>query len=171
MSWRNIRAGLLVVGGLAFVAVAAVGKVRPDLVADVMPPLLQRGSPTPAESSPARIIAGPVWVIDGETVELPGGERLRLSNIAAPTPTARPRCSGEVVMARKATETLAALVAGGHELRLIPEARPTHDRLGHRLGRLEIDGADAGEALVAAGVARRGRVNVDTWCGRGSRFG
>ncbi len=84
-----------------------------------------------------------VEVIDGDTVDLGNGERVRLVGIDTPE---RGECGYE-----KAADALSALVLGRQvELVRSDEDRDQYDRL---LRYVDVDGADAGLELVRRGLA------------------
>lgn len=132
-----------------------------------------------ARPSRAEPVAGPIRVIDGDTVELlRSGEIIRLYNIDAPE--ARPcaggthggatsscaRCPAEMALAARAGERLAAMLEGQPVAihRCEPSGR-CKDRYGRTLARLEAAGRDVGEALINEGLATRWPERGN-WCGR-----
>ncbi len=82
-------------------------------------------------------------VLDGDTLRLPGGERVRLAAIDTPE-RGRP-------LADRATALLTSL-AGGGPVELVP-ADPPRDRYGRLLADVRIGGLSASEVLVGAGLA------------------
>jgi len=85
-----------------------------------------------------------VDVIDGDTVDVTGGERVRLIGIDAPE---RGECGfGE------ATAALRSLVEG-KVVRLVPGARDDRDRYGRLLRYVEVDGLDANLEMIRRGLA------------------
>lgn len=114
-----------------------------------------------------------IVVIDGDTVGLPGGERVRIFNIDAPE-TRGARCEAEAVAGYRAKERLAALMRGRPvEIRRCEPSGRCRDRYGRTLARLEAGGRDLGEVLVSEGralpwatgpAARQSRVAY--WCGK-----
>lgn len=102
------------------------------------------------------------WVIDGDTIDdRATGVRYRLANIDAPETDSR--CYKEAERAQLAKWTLVRLVRGAQ----LVVARPTfrRDRFGRRVAFILIDGADAGETLVARGLAVPWRGWRKRWCG------
>lgn len=114
-----------------------------------------------------------IVIIDGDTVGLPGGERVRIFNIDAPE-TRRSRCMAELVAGLDAKERLAQLLRGGPvEVNRCEASGRCRDRYGRTLARLSAGGRDVGGVLVAEGkalawatgpAARADRVTY--WCGR-----
>lgn len=86
---------------------------------------------------------GRLTVLDGDTLRLPDGRRVRLRSVDTPE-LGRP-CAAE---ARAFT---AERIAGG-TLRLVPD-EPKHDRYGRLLADVLVDGESLSEALLAAGLA------------------
>lgn len=108
-----------------------------------------------------------IRVVDGDTVDH-GFWRWRLEGFDAPETGSRARCHEERVLGQSATLRLAEAVRDGQAL-LAPVGPVWNvDRYNRRLGRLTIDGRDAGDILTAEGLARpyaggeRG-----SWCAEG----
>lgn len=89
-----------------------------------------------------------IIVIDGDTVALPGGERIRLVEIDAPE-SFRSSCDAELVAGLAAKEALRALLAG----RRVTIERNGLDRYRRTLARLITPAGDVGAALLRAGHA------------------
>jgi len=86
-----------------------------------------------------------VHVVDGDTVDVAGGERIRVIGIDTPE-------SGQPC-ATQATTAMSALVLN-KPVRLTPGARDDRDRYGRLLRYLDlIDGTDAGLTLIEQGLA------------------
>ena len=104
-----------------------------------------------------------LYVIDGDTLAW-GDERVRLQGIDAPE-IRSPECPEELRQGQAARAVLERLVRDGREL-VIHEsgARDKYHRL---LGRLSVDGKDAGEVLMTQGLAvtYHGQLTAG-WCGR-----
>ena len=98
-----------------------------------------------------------VW--DGDTLVV-AGERVRIANIDTPEMPPKARCAAEADGALRARDRLQALVASGP----VELERTGTDRYGRTLARVSIDGADAGNALVAAGLARPWEGRRRSWC-------
>jgi endonuclease YncB( thermonuclease family) len=112
----------------------------------------------PAESFPARACSA----VDGDTIRC-GRERIRISNIDTPELGSHARCAAEAELADRAKRfTAERLAAGPIEIRRDVE-RP-RDRYGRTLATVRAQEADLGEALVAAGLARRWDGRRHPWC-------
>lgn len=83
-------------------------------------------------------------VVDGDTVDVSTGERIRLIGIDTPE---RGECGYE-----EATERVEQLVAGA-EITLAAGAQDDTDRYGRLLRYVEADGVDVGQALIDEGLA------------------
>lgn len=106
------------------------------------------------------------YVIDGDTVRLRDGRTVRLWNIDAPE-TLRARCEAEAALGFRAKERLARLLAAGPLAVILDEPKGRReDRYGRTLARLTVAGRDAGEQLIAEGLATRWPQRRD-WCGAG----
>lgn len=104
-------------------------------------------------------------VHDGDTVRLCDGERVRLANIDAPELAGSSRCTART-RARlagsknpswcdgkagiRSRDQLRAFLASGRAM----IRRTGTDRYGRTLARLSVNGRDAGEYLIARGLAR-----------------
>lgn len=88
-------------------------------------------------------------VVDGDTIVMVGGERVRLSNVD--TPEMRCRCEIECTLARRATETTRRLTRDGVFL----QRRPNRDRYNRTLAEVFLpDGRELGGILISRGLAR-----------------
>lgn len=143
--------GLILASAAVFAATVAVGLAWPRLTNVIA--LTSR----PAE------LAQVSYVIDGDTLVIAGGERVRLLGIDAPEMPPRASCDREVEMALAAKARLMALLRQAEvvELRRQGEDR---DRYGRQLRRVFADGQDLGDALVLEGLAQRWRGRKATWC-------
>ena len=83
-------------------------------------------------------------VVDGDTIDVSGGQRVRLIGIDTPE-------IGDCGYGLAGAE-LRRLV-GGRSVVLVPGARDDRDRYGRLLRYVEVDGVDANLALIRAGVA------------------
>ena len=126
-------------------------------------PLLVALAPTLCASS---TLAGPITVIDGDTVER-DGQRWRLSDIDAPE-LHHARCAAERTLAIKSAARLVELLeaSGG---RVIDSGR--REKYGRHLGRLIIGWPTTGEETWSAiaireglAVAWNGRGRAHDWC-------
>ncbi len=123
----------------------------------------------------AETIEGPaIRVIDGDTVNLPGGERIRIYNIDAPE-THEPHCEAERERGHAATQRLALLLAEGpvSVQRCEADTGRCKDRYGRTLARLIAPHGDVGMLLIQDGLAEPwapGRAakeaRIEIWCGR-----
>jgi endonuclease YncB( thermonuclease family) len=112
-------------------------------------------------------------VVDGDTFWI-GGDKVRIAGIDAPE-THDYRCASELALGDRATETLHALLNSGAVTMTVIEdfaqsgtlsegrARD-RDRYGRLLRNVAVDGADVGEAMVGAGVAREYAGGRRPWC-------
>lgn len=99
-------------------------------------------------------------VVDGDTFYL-GGEKVRIAGIDAPE-THDYRCPSEKALGDRATAELRALLnSGAVTMTSIGRDRDTY---GRRLRNVAVDGADAGEALISAGLARAYANGRRSWC-------
>lgn len=112
-----------------------------------------------------------IIVIDGDTVALPGGERIRLQAIDTPE-SSRPSCEAELVAALKAKERLAQLVRvpGLTVERCDIHGDRCQDRYGRTLANLRTSAGDVGQTLMREGHALPYRPGANAlrtahWCG------
>ncbi len=117
--------------------------------------LLAAALPLPAGASACR-------AVDGDTIVC-AGETIRISNIDTPELGSHARCAGEADLAARAKAFTAARLTTGR-VELHRDARRPRDRYGRTLATVRIDGADLGEALVAAGLARVWDGRRRPWC-------
>lgn len=103
-----------------------------------------------------------VRVIDGDTIRLSNGERVRLLNIDTPEMPPRSQCESERLLALEATARLKSLMRGG-DVVLYP-GPADRDRYGRLLRRAEINGVDLGEQLIREGLAQRWAGAKARWC-------
>lgn len=99
-----------------------------------------------------------IRVIDGDTIAL-GSEHIRLLDIDAPE-THSPRCAAELAKGREATDYLRRLVAGAGGAAI---ERAGLDKYGRTLAHLSLDGRDAGDLMLRAGLAVRWRPGHAAW--------
>jgi micrococcal nuclease len=99
-------------------------------------------------------------IIDGDTLQLSSGERVRIENIDAPELQAR--CEAERRLALAAKADLAQAVGDGSGLRV---ERSGVDRYGRTLAKLRRGGTDIGETMISRGLARRWTGRRFSWCG------
>lgn len=102
------------------------------------------------------------YVIDGDTVRLDGGERIRIAGIDAPeTRVGQARCAREIRRGKVATAVARALLEG-REVTIVRVGRSYQRTVAHLL----LEGRDVAGDLVRRGAARawpRGRPKPD-WC-------
>jgi endonuclease YncB( thermonuclease family) len=99
-------------------------------------------------------------VVDGDTFYI-GGEKVRVAGIDAPE-THPPRCDTEARLGEEATERLRDMLNGGAvTMTSIDRDRDVYGRL---LRNVAVNGADVGEAMVSAGVAREYGSGRRPWC-------
>lgn len=146
---------------LVFVGVFAAGLALPALPALPDLPAL----PGPILSVSGRPILEAIAVVDGDTVRLSSGEKIRISNIDTPETPPRSSCPEEARLAQAATTNLRSMVAGARDVRFVPDWDRERDAYGRLLGRVVIDGADVGEAQIAAGLAQPWQGHRAWWCG------
>jgi endonuclease YncB( thermonuclease family) len=115
-----------------------------------------------------------IYIIDGDTVRLPGGETIRLHAIDAPE-TGRARCEAELAAGLRAKERLRALLVGQSVeiVRGEPGTGRERDRYGRTLGALVTPAGDVAMVMIAEGHAvpwRAGKgaaqARAAHWCGR-----
>lgn len=105
-------------------------------------------------------LAHPV-VVDGDTLR-DGDERYRVENIDAPERGQRAECPEERALAEAARAYVGEWVAGAQRDEALPTGR--RDRYGRVVARIEIDGVDLGERLMARGLAQRWRGRKADFC-------
>lgn len=99
-------------------------------------------------------------VVDGDTFWI-AGEKIRIENIDAPE-SHQPACDAERDLAARATLHLRRLLGEPSSLAIV-RSRP--DGLGRTLARVVANGRDAGEAMIAEGVAVPWAGKRHDWCG------
>lgn len=131
-------------------------------------------APAIAGINPPEPIQGPIRVIDGDTVQLATGERVRIYNIDAPE-THKPRCAAEGILGSAAAAYLTAWL--DHDVVAISRCEVgtgrCRDRYGRTLATLTTPNiGDVGEKLIAVGAAlpwQPGKAAHDArarhWCG------
>ena len=89
---------------------------------------------------------------------------MRIADIDAPeTETHPPRCAYEAQLGNEATDKLHALLnSGAATMTSIDRDRDVYGRL---LRNVQVNGADVGEAMISAGLAREyGSGRRQPWC-------
>lgn len=107
------------------------------------------------------------YVIDGDTLRLASGERIRIANIDAPeTNAGQAKCRAEIARGQAAKRDARALLAG---------RTVTIERVGRSYNRtvanVRLSGRDVASMLVGRGIAAwwpRGGARPD-WCRRSAR--
>jgi endonuclease YncB( thermonuclease family) len=113
-------------------------------------------------------------VLNGDTLSVPGKDRIRLFNIDAPA-TVDFRCERELILGLKAKQRLVELVRSG----LVSIERRDKDPYRRTLGYVRLgDGRDVGRVLLAEGLVAPYRPdeageaeNLALWCGSAARAG
>lgn len=99
-------------------------------------------------------------VVDGDTFYM-NGETVRIADLDAPE-THPPRCDYEARLGEQATRMLHDLLNSGRvTMTSIDRERDIYGRL---LRNVQVDGADVGETMVSAGVAREYGSGRKPWC-------
>ena len=119
---------------------------------------------------PETIDGSTLSIFDGDTVVLPGGDRIRLLGIDAPE-TFDARCERELMLGLRVRQRLAELLQG----QAVTIERQFKDRFGRSLATIRLaDDRDVGDVLVEEGLAvayRPGRAaseeRLARWCGPG----
>ncbi|HEY8616166.1 MAG TPA: thermonuclease family protein [Phenylobacterium sp.] len=102
-------------------------------------------------------------MIDGDTLVLAGGDRVRILNIDTAEMPPRSRCAAEEQLALAAKDRLAELTGRAAKVTLTKAGRERDD-YGRLLRRVEVDGRDVGDLLVAEGLAQRWGGRKARWC-------
>lgn len=106
------------------------------------------------------VLVQPV-VIDGDTLRA-GEERYRVENIDAPERGRRSECADERALAEAARAYVMEWIAGAARVEVRPSGR--RDLYGRIVARVEIDGIDLGERLMARGLAQSWRGHKADFC-------
>jgi endonuclease YncB( thermonuclease family) len=113
--------------------------------------------PVPGESTEPLISSAGLRVIDGDTVDLADGRRVRLIGYDTPE-TFEPRCSKERRLGLKATRRLRQLTKNGHvDVELVRcSCAPADPDCNYEraCGKLSVDGKNVGSVLIAEGLAK-----------------
>jgi micrococcal nuclease len=119
-------------------------------------------APTVVDGVPAR---ADFQVIDGDTLRTPEGERIRLIGIDAPELPPRAKCAREAELALAAKDRLTGLIGSAAHIKTSPRSgEPDRDRFDRLLRDVSVDGVDAGEILLAEGLAKVWRGRKSVWC-------
>lgn len=103
--------------------------------------------------------------IDGDTLRDAAGERYRVENIDAPERGRRAECPEERILAEASAAYVEAWLAPARRVEAHPVGR--RDRYGRVVARIEIDGVDLGERLIARGLAQPWRGRKADFCAGG----
>lgn len=106
------------------------------------------------------VLSQPV-VVDGDTLR-DGETRYRVENIDAPERGHRAQCPEERALAETANAYLTSWVASADQVVVVPIGRT--DRYGRPVVRVQIDGVDLGERLMARGLAQPWRGRKADFC-------
>lgn len=99
--------------------------------------------------------------IDGDTLR-DGDDRYRVENIDAPERGARAECPEERALAEAASVYVSEWIARARRVEAHPTGR--RDRYGRVVARIDLDGVDLGERLIARGLAQRWRGRKADFC-------
>jgi len=143
-----------------FALTVAIGLAWPQLRRE----LGARVSQTPSWSGQG---AGPsvvvTRVIDGDTFDIAGGERVRILNIDAAEMPPKSHCAREADLAVRGKARLQDLVRRGDQITLVGVSRD-RDTYGRLLRFVRIDGQDVGDQLIREGLAQPWRGRHAQWC-------
>ncbi len=101
------------------------------------------------------------YAIDGDTLRDVQGVSYRVENIDAPERGQRAECAHERALAETARSYVRAWIERSRTVEALPVGR--RDSYGRVVARIEIDGVDLGERLIARGLAQ-------PWRGRKANF-
>jgi micrococcal nuclease len=104
-----------------------------------------------------------VRVVDGDTIKI-GNESLRLGNVDAPE-TYRPRCEQEAALGKQTTDELTRVVNDALPLGTVgifPNGK--FDRYRRPLVKVQVNGVDVADGLIAKGLARPWMGKTSDWC-------
>lgn len=125
----------------------------------------------PLAATAAPVDGDRIVIIDGDTIALPGGERVRLIDIDAPE-SFRSRCEAELRLGLAAKARLAELLRG----QAVEIERRRQDRYRRTLAFVRVGGVSVGKVLVAEGLAQPWKsgpqakaARLALWCG-GTRW-
>jgi endonuclease YncB( thermonuclease family) len=108
-----------------------------------------------------QILAQPI-VVDGDTLHDGREATYRVENLDAPERGWRAQCPSEAALGEAATAELRRWVASAARVEAFPIGR--NDRYGRVVARVEIDGIDLGERLIAMGLAQPWRGRKADFC-------
>ncbi|HEY9219041.1 MAG TPA: thermonuclease family protein [Phenylobacterium sp.] len=102
-------------------------------------------------------------VIDGDTIELAAGERVRILNIDTAEMPPRSQCAEERRLAFAAKWRLTEVLRQAEAITLTRRGRD-RDIYGRQLRLVQADGVDVGELLVQERLARPWQGHKAAWC-------
>lgn len=100
--------------------------------------------------------------VDGDTLRDAAGERYRVENIDAPETGLLSECPEERALGEAARAYVETWLTSAHRVEALPTGR--RDRYGRVVARIEIDGVDLGERLIARGLAQPWRGRKADFC-------
>ncbi len=103
----------------------------------------------------------PVWVIDGDTIDI-RGTRVRVANLDAPDIGSHAKCATEAKLGQESKRYAIQLIRGAKRVEIVNPERL--DRYGRTVAHVSIDGRDFGETMLRAGQARPWRGRSSDWC-------
>jgi endonuclease YncB( thermonuclease family) len=109
----------------------------------------------------AGLILSEPRVVDGDTLH-DEGEYYRVENLDAPEVGRRAACSAEADLGERAKDAVTDWVADAHRIEALPIGR--RDRYGRIVARIELDGVDLGDRLIATGLAVRWTGHKHDFC-------
>lgn len=121
---------------------------------------MRRDEASPPDQGPQTRI---VRVIDGDTVVVAGGKRVRILYIDTAEMPPRSQCARERRLALAAKARLEAFVRSADEIVLIRDGQD-RDTYGRQLRRVRIGGEDVSSILIREGLAQRWRGRRADWC-------
>lgn len=105
----------------------------------------------------------PLWVIDGDTIDV-RGERVRIANLDAPDVGTHAKCALEEQRGQRAKAYAIRIIRSAHSVAVAD--RQGHDRYGRSLARVIVDGEDFAGLMIRKGVARPWGGRSSDWCSR-----
>jgi endonuclease YncB( thermonuclease family) len=111
---------------------------------------------------PLPALAAKVIVLDGDTI-IVDGEHVRIANIDTPE-IGHARCDDELRRGLLAKERLKIIIQAGDLTIVRGDNGRLKDKYKRSLGRVVVNGRDAGEILISEGLARRWDGRRHPWC-------
>jgi endonuclease YncB( thermonuclease family) len=104
------------------------------------------------------------WVIDGDTIRNNStGTIYRLADIDCPETGDNAKCYRERTLGERAKLEAIRLLKGANSITVHPTGEP--DAHGRTIARIDVDGRDFGQLMIARGFAVRWRGVREDWCG------